>query len=408
MVNAKWLILHLIVLFWSCSGEEKNASDIVENQLNFSHLEHLYKEVTLPNGQEGGLIHIYSNFPDYNFDIEPREGFVCVDDVARAIYLLSNEKDQLDKVEKMVNFVLYMQNKNGWFNNFVWDDLSINTTYQTSVAEPSWWTWRALWALEKSLLVLEDETLRTSIETAIAKTIINIKSYLETLPESEKTVEGISVANSLPHGAAADQASILSLGLVLYYGRTKDEEIVKYIRQLGDGIMKMQLQSGVATAAFLSWDNLWHAYGNGQSYALLKIGEQLQDETYTNAALFEINNFYHYLAEDNFAELLEFKKEGSTVEIKKVKSFPQIAYGLRPIVFACVEAYQQTQEEKYKNQATEWIAWLYGQNVAQERLYFPETGRCFDGIVSETEINKNSGAESTIEALLSVQKIGEL
>ena len=31
-----------------------------------------------------GIVHIYSEYPDYEFEIEPKEGFTCVDDVARA------------------------------------------------------------------------------------------------------------------------------------------------------------------------------------------------------------------------------------------------------------------------------------------------------------------------------------
>ena len=38
-------------------------------------------------------------------------------------------------------------------------------------------------------------------------------------------------------------------------------------------------------------------------------------------------------------------------------------------------------------------------------MYDPETGRCFDGIGPEKEVNMNSGAESTIEALLILQAI---
>jgi hypothetical protein len=37
--------------------------------------------------------------------------------------------------------------------------------------------------------------------------------------------------------------------------------------------------------------------------------------------------------------------------------------------------------------------------VAGAAIYDPATGRCFDGIRDSTTINKNSGAESTIEAL---------
>jgi len=35
-------------------------------------------------------------------------------------------------------------------------------------------------------------------------------------------------------------------------------------------------------------------------------------------------------------------------------------------------------------------------------MYFPLSGICYDGINSQNVINKNSGAESTIEALLSL------
>jgi hypothetical protein len=38
-------------------------------------------------------------------------------------------------------------------------------------------------------------------------------------------------------------------------------------------------------------------------------------------------------------------------------------------------------------------------------MYSKETGRCFDGLSSSTKVNENSGAESTIEALLAIEKI---
>ncbi len=38
-------------------------------------------------------------------------------------------------------------------------------------------------------------------------------------------------------------------------------------------------------------------------------------------------------------------------------------------------------------------------------MYDPHTGRCFDGINSTDKINENSGAESTIEALLTLIRI---
>ena len=48
------------------------------------HFNHLYKEINF-NEKKVGIVHIYSEYPDYDFEIEPKEGFTCVDDVARAI-----------------------------------------------------------------------------------------------------------------------------------------------------------------------------------------------------------------------------------------------------------------------------------------------------------------------------------
>ncbi|MCB9249425.1 MAG: hypothetical protein H6613_13200 [Ignavibacteriales bacterium] len=43
-----------------------------------------------------------------------------------------------------------MQAENGYFYNFIWSDYTINKDFKTSVAEPNWWAWRALWALTES------------------------------------------------------------------------------------------------------------------------------------------------------------------------------------------------------------------------------------------------------------------
>ena len=44
-----------------------------------------------------------------------------------------------------------------------------------------------------------------------------------------------------------------------------------------------------------------------------------------------------------------------------------------------------------------------GANDAGTIMYSTSTGICFDGIRSATSVNKNSGAESTIEALLTME-----
>ena len=55
--------------------------------------------------------------------------------------------------------------------------------------------------------------------------------------------------------------------------------------------------------------------------------------------------------------------------------------------------------------AKEVSGWFNDDNPAKTIIYDPSTGRCFDGIQSEKQINQNSGAESTIEALLALQEL---
>ena len=59
--------------------------------------------------------------------------------------------------------------------------------------------------------------------------------------------------------------------------RTADVEIKLLIDALAKGIMLMQKgdSDNYPYGAFMSWQNLWHAWGNNQAYALLKAGQQV-------------------------------------------------------------------------------------------------------------------------------------
>jgi hypothetical protein len=157
--------------------------------------------------------------------------------------------------------------------------------------------------------------------------------------------------------------------------------------------------------AFLSWNNTWHAYGNIQAYALLRAGVLMNNNTFIDKALLEIDNFYPWLIDNGFMNYFTIKKIGGKYEFTEQEKFPQIAYGIRPVVYACAEAYRITGKEKYRDMARQAAGWLEGKNPAGKVMYDPVTGRGFDGIISNDKINMNSGAESTIEALLALQAI---
>ncbi len=410
-------IITILLVFVSCTTNKK-TEPILKNSINFDHFNHLYKEIDF-NGKKAGIVHIYSEYPDYKFEIEPKEGFACVDDVARALVLLSkylktnkNDKEAFANLKKLTEFVLQMQHENGYFNNFIWNDLSINKTYKTSVAELNWWSFRALWGLESAYNLLKsDADLANRIEAASEKLLVNIKRELPITSLKTEIVKTIEVPTWLPQKYASDQSALLILGLLKNYKRTANNDIKLLIDALAKGIILMQKgdANNYPYGAFLSWQNLWHSWGNNQAYALLKAGQQFNNQEYIESALKEIDNFYPYLLENGFAEAFWIKKDAdsSFTEIKR-NQYPQIAYGLRPMVWATSEAYHYSKNKKYLKLAKELEMWLYGQNDAFGKMYNPITGIFFDGIKSKEEISKNSGAESTIEGLMILLEMDKL
>ena len=73
------------------------------------------------------------------------------------------------------------------------------------------------------------------------------------------------------------------------------------------------------------------------------------------------------------------------------------------MVLAAAEAYRLTSDEKYAEIAGRIAAWYAGANTAGLLMYSKDTGRSYDALTSPSSVNKNSGAESTIEALLCLQ-----
>jgi hypothetical protein len=414
MKKVQFQVIILFMIFLAgCTG--KPLKPVINcGHLNLAHLDYLYSEVTLKNGAIGGIVHIYSEYPGYEYTIEPEQGFACVDDVARAVVLLCHCPDgslsgsRQAMLDKMTDFLLYMQSDNGYFYNFIWHDGSINKTFRTSQAVPDWWSWRAFWAMEEYASLSAKNAGK--IEKASKKLADKIFKDLVTSDRSTSEEEGIVIPTWLPAKTASDQSGDLILALEKYYHRTNDSRTTGLIVQLADGIILMQTgdRLNFPFGAFLSWNNTWHGYGNIQAYALLKTGVLLGRKDYIDKALAEVDNFYPWLIKNGFLNFFDIKKVEGKYEITQEQKFPQIAYGIRPVVYACAEAYRITGKEKYLDLAKQAAAWLAGKNPAGKVMWDPFTGRCYDGIINEEKINMNAGAESTIEALLALQEVGQL
>jgi hypothetical protein len=179
------------------------------------------------------------------------------------------------------------------------------------------------------------------------------------------------------------------------------------IARLGEGIMVIQIKDKTAETygAFLSWKNIWHAYGNSQAYALLTAGQAIGNRDMMLAGFEEVDNFHKYLIDSGFINWFSLKKENGTYEFMGNDKFAQIAYGMRPLIYANLKAYEISRDDMYIEQAVEISKWFFGKNPVNVNMYDEKTGRTFDGIDGADKYNKNSGAESTIEGLLSILAI---
>lgn len=406
--NNSIILIQCLALALILSCHQENKSQIV----NDKHLNHLYEEILIDD-EEMAIIHIYAEYPNYEWVDDADEGTACIDDVARAVifyikdYNYNGNESSLNRAQKLIKFILHMQSENGYFYNFIFSDHTINKEHENSINRAVWWSWRALWALTESYPVMEelDTQLSNRILEAAKKLVENTKNEFPRAKEMT-VIEGIQLPKWLPYEYASDQAALLIIALTNYYNMTTDKSVIDIVDLLADGIIMMQINNSQSKfhGAFLSWQNHWHGWGNSQSYALLQAYQISKNQQYLDSALMEIDNFYNELFSRKYLNNFSVRIKESEVILNEVEQFSQIAYSFRPMVFAALEAFKISGKEKYIEDAVNYSNWFFGDNHQHEQIYFPETGLCYDGL-NETNVNKNSGAESTIESLLLFQEL---
>jgi hypothetical protein len=140
-------------------------------------------------------------------------------------------------------------------------------------------------------------------------------------------------------------------------------------------------------------------WGNAQTQALAAAGQLLGNNDFIRSADLEAAGFYAHLLVDGFM------KEWDLASADPPLRFEQIAYAVRPMAVGLLRLHEATGRSDYLVMAGLAASWLFGNNALNQALYDPTTGRCFDGIRDSLSINKNSGAESTVEALYTVVEI---
>jgi multiple sugar transport system substrate-binding protein len=87
--------------------------------------------------------------------------------------------------------------------------------------------------------------------------------------------------------------------------------------------------------------------------------------------------------------------------------YPEIAYGIGSVVDGYLALAEISNDPRYAVFAGLTAGWFLGANPDRLSMYDEKTGRTFDGIdgPAPLKVNRNSGAESTVEALLALQRV---
>ncbi|HLP17251.1 MAG TPA: hypothetical protein VK470_13395 [Bacteroidota bacterium] len=371
---------------------------------NFSHLRHLIEKIEM-DGDTVSIVHIYANYPAYEW-VDAKEsgpeGIACVDDAARAAvvflrhYELTKNSESLSSAKSLLRFVMKMQAEDGQFYNFIFADHTINRTGATSYKSFGWWASRAVWSLASAFRILKTTNAQfaDSCRRRIERTFQYIDSMLARY-DTTVTKNGYRVPQWLLYRSGADVSSELLLGLVEYARAVKSRRVEAYIRKISEGLRAMQDGgwSEYPYGVHRSWETQWHAWGNGQTQALASAGAYLRMKRGIGSGELEARCFYSRLLAHGM-----MKEMDVAVPSKRIV-YEQIAYGIRPMAVGLVRLYEATHDELYLKLAALAGSWLFGNNILHLAMYDASTGICFDGIRDSMTVNKNSGAESTIEAL---------
>ena len=376
-----------------------------DDLINLEHLLFLTEPITM-DGRDAAIVHIYSEYPEYEWVDAAGEGIAAVDDVARAaiVYLWYYERTgderALEQARLCLEFTRALQTEDGWFHNFVYDrEGTINTEGITSYKSLGWWAMRGLWALAEGFRVFlpvdpdyaaELQAAYKLTEDAFRDSFLNYGTFSQ--------VHGFSLPAWLPSGAA-DVSGLALIALSSYYRADPNPDTAAAIEHVADGVAASVLGDS-ATYPFgmipvtSSAPGFWHAWGSHMIHGLADAGAALGRQDWIDAARNSADSFLmRQLAFERFREMGILPRR-----------LGQIAYGTNMLVQDLMALYRATGEAQYATLAGLAASWFFGNNMASFVMYDAETGRGFDGINGPTEwrVNRNAGAESTIEALLAL------
>jgi multiple sugar transport system substrate-binding protein len=367
--------------------------------IRLDHLQHLGLNAVV-RGRKVRVVSLYAEAPDYRPTGSPRrdgfEGIASLDDAARAavVYLREYEAtgDSSDRNEavRLLGFVTAMEQGDGEFVNFIDSAGHLNFDAPSSRQSMSYWAARSIWALGEAVRVLgpKDSTLLRPMRPVLNRAISRMRSEID----AEQLIGGSTTATS---------EALLGLLAAL---PPRESTLVVPLATRTAQVLATHSAGGATKApwgAFVDRPNAgWHAWGARSPEALAIAGRALKHPEFIAAARKEVDGLW--------GRFLLAGAMPSTVSADGTAAwYPQIAYGIGSIVEGYLALADATGQRRYAVFAGLAASWLLGANPAGIDMYDEKTGRTLDGVdgPSPIKVNRNSGAESTIEGLLALQDV---
>ncbi|MDP9204540.1 MAG: sugar ABC transporter substrate-binding protein [Gemmatimonadota bacterium] len=351
-------------------------------------------------GQPVRAVSLYAEAPDYRPTGSPArdgfEGIASLDDAARAAVVYLREYEATgdirarDEAVRLLGFVTAMEQSDGEFVNFIDSAGRLNLNAPSSRKSMSYWAARSIWALGEAVRVLSptDSTLLTPIRPVLERAVARMGREIE----AGRLIGGsITATSEALLGVLALQRAAPSTALV----------------SLGQGTADLIAARSVGTMSTAPWgahvDNPgadWHAWGSRSVEALAAAQNALGRLEYGASARKEADGLWGRF-------LLAGRIPSTVAADGKATWYPQIAYGVGSIVDGYLALADISTDPRYSVFAGLAAGWFVGANPARVSMYDEQTGRTFDGIdgPDPVRLNRNAGAESTIEALLALQRV---
>ncbi|HEV8488815.1 MAG TPA: sugar-binding protein [Candidatus Limnocylindrales bacterium] len=379
--------------------------------VNPAHLDFLTEPIEVA-ARPMAIVHIYSEAPAYRWVDASGEGISAVDDIARAVlvYLeLGSRQDggpALERARLLLETVMYLQTTDGQYHNFLRDRTgTINTDGPTSYADWGWWAARGQRALAQGYASFRtaDPAFAARLRAAYEKGEAALERTLTESAATESSLHGVRQPAGLLKGGT-DVSSLALVGLAEWYQVEPNDRTRRLAFRIGQAVAESRAGDGLTYPFGLrpsttSSTAFWHAWGGHSVEALARAGQTFERDDWITTARAEAETWYGRLM-----------TAGMIREIGVLpRRYDQIAYGQTPIVLGFAALAEATGDDRYRRLAGLAAAWFFGDNPARTAMYDPATGRGFDGVTggSELRVNRNAGAESTIEALLALQAVAD-